>query len=192
MKKIAMFIAAALMLSGCAVSEPDLASKISREDAIRLYNGGIAEAEWLGKLDTISRNIPIDNACSVQLADGFLFYKTDLKDGERWVVDVIPTADAPDSMKALARSFRKSEEPTKEIWINAGVLMLNGESVTEEQLIAEADRLQSIPRSRRPLCRIAVGTSARAGDLMRIQGLLKTRGIDIETVYEENGSGSAQ
>lgn len=184
MKKFALFAAVVLTLSGCAFSQPDFAAKISREDAIRLYNGGIAEAEWLEKLDTISRNLPVDNASSVQLADGFLFYKTELKDGVPWVVDVVPTADAPESMKALARSFRKSAEPTKEIWLNDGVLMLNGEGIDEAQLIAEADRLQAMPRSRRPACRISVGTSARAGDLARITALLKKRGIEVETIYE--------
>ena len=85
MKKfvVSLLLAAGVCVSGCI--GPGLSGEMSREDAIRLYNGGVPEAAWLEELDTISRNLPMPDTKSVQLSDGFLFYKSAKKSGCPWM-----------------------------------------------------------------------------------------------------------
>lgn len=184
MKKYSLLAAFAFLLGGCADSASVPAAKISCEEAVRLYAGGIEETEWLKQLNATPRELEVPGAYSVRLHDGFLFYKTEAKDGITRITDVVPAADAPESLKSLARSFRRSVEAPKEIWINKGVLMLNGTAVSEEQLEREADRLQALPRSRRPLCKIYVGNTAASADWLRIAAILKKRGLVVESVRE--------
>lgn len=181
MKKYILLASLAVLFGGCTRSASVPAEKISREAAVRLYAGGIDEAEWLKQLNVTPRKLETPDAYSVRLHDGFLFYKTASENGVTRVTDVIPAADAPESLKSLARSFRKSVEAPKEIWINKGVLMLDGTAVSEEQLEREAERLQALPRSRRPICKIYVGSAAASGDWARIASIFKKRGLPVET-----------
>lgn len=143
MKKrlLLLLLAFPFFLGGCALTDPNLSASCSREDAIRLYNGDIAEAEWLERLDTISRPLPIPATSSVQLADGFLFYETELREGELRVVNVIPPADAPESLKQLAKSLRKNVPPAPPsndliVRITSDGFYLNGVRMSEEELCA--------------------------------------------------------
>lgn len=162
------------LLFGACTGGPDTVSELSREEAIRLYNGGIAEAEWLAKLNLI----PYGN--SAKLSDGFLFYKTEDRDGTAWITEIVPPVDAPAEMKALARSFRSRAEPTKEIHLKQNAIWLDGNIVTEDQLLAELQRLQGFPRSRRPNCRLIIEKNVDAATQSRIAGALKKSGITVE------------
>lgn len=184
MKKYILLAAFAFLLGGCTNADSVPGAKISREDAIRLYAGSINEAEWLKQLNVTPQKLEVPDAYSVRLQDGFLFYKTESENGITRITDIIPAADAPESLKSLARSFRKSVETPKEIWVNKGVLMLDGVAVSEEQLEREAERLQALPRSRRPICKIYIGNTAASADWTRIASIFKKRGIIVENSRE--------
>ena len=174
MKAFSLLFPFALLLGACAFGGPKAVSDYSREEAIRLYNGGIAEAEWLAKLNVERR------AQSVKLADGFIFYKTETRDSAEWVTEIALPVDAPAELKTLARSFRSQAEATKEICLSGDALWLDGTIVSEEQLAAEAKRLQAFPRSRRPHCRLVVEKGVDAEKQSRVRNLLKKSGIVIE------------
>lgn len=142
-----------LLLSGCSLFDPKLSSPLSREDALRLYNGEIVESVWIEQLDTVSRNLPIANTQSVQLADGFLFYETEVREGVSYVVDVIPPADAPESLKVFAASLcKKQPSLPKELHVRkrGGKLYLNGEAMSEEAVCAELRKFGQLPEGERP------------------------------------------
>lgn len=164
-----------LFLCACTIGEPKSVSELSREEAIRIYNGGIAEADWLAQLNVTA------NANAVRLSDGFIFYKTEDRDGVAWINAIILPVDAPEAVKTLARSFRQKAEPTKEICLNKDTIWLDGTIISEQQLRAEAERLQAFPRSRRPHCKLVIGDSVNIATESRIRGILKKSGIIIES-----------
>lgn len=169
------------LFCACASDGPRSVSEFSREDAIRLYDGGIAEADWLAQLN-VKRN-----ANSVRLADGFIFYKTEELNGIAWVNSIALPADAPETLKQLARSLRRKAEPSKEIYLNRKTIRLDGNVVSEQQLRDEIERLSAFPRSRRPHCRLLIGNSVPADTRSRIVALLKKSGILIESESQEAG-----
>lgn len=174
MKAFPFLLPIFLLLGACA-GGPKTVSELSREDAIRLYNGGIAEAEWLAQLNVVA------NSNSVKLADGFIFYETEERDGGKHITNIALPADAPAELKSLARSFRTKAEPTKEIHLKKEAIWLDGNPVTEEQLLTEAQRLQAFPRSRRPHCRLIIEAGVDADRQSRVSGLLKKSGIVIDS-----------
>lgn len=161
--------------SGCI--GPGLSGEMSREEAVRLYNGGIAEEKWLEELDTISRNLPMPDTKSVQLSDGFLFYKTSLCNGESWVVDVIPPVDAPEVLKNLARSLRKdAPEPVKFV-LDGNTLTRDGVPVSEAELRDFAKRTAALPEAQRPRADILAKATVYASDLSKVMKILKEEAL---------------
>lgn len=163
-----------LLLGACASDAPKTVSDASREEAIRLYDGGIAEADWLSRLQVAK------NTNSVKLADGFIFYETEQRGDAAWVTNIVLPIDAPENLKNLARSLRKTAEAPKELYLNGDTLWLDGSVVSEEQLLAEAKRLANFPRSRRPLCKLSIGKNVPSDLKSRVIGILKKSGIVIE------------
>ncbi|MBQ8723488.1 MAG: hypothetical protein IJY80_04300 [Opitutales bacterium] len=178
MKKIAvsLLLAAGACVSGCI--GPGLSGEMSREDAIRLYNGGISETAWLEELDTISRNLPMPDTKSVQLADGFLFYKTSLCNGEWWVTDIIPPADAPDSLKELAKSLRKGVPAPVVLVLDGTGLSRDGVPVSDDDLRALAAEIAKLPESQRPEIKISAKGNALAVDVSRILKIFAVAGVE--------------
>lgn len=177
MKKM---VASLLLATGACVSGcigPGLSGEMSREEAIRLYNGGIPEAAWLEQLDTISRNLPMPDTKSVQLADGFLFYRTDLIDGEAHVVDVVPPADAPDSLKDLAKSLSKAAPEPVVLIFDGKTLFLGDVPVDEEDLRALAEKTANTPGIRQAEVKISVKANVLASDLSKMLSALSETGI---------------
>lgn len=185
MKKTLLFLGASCAwLCGCAsLTGPNLAGELSREEAIRLYNGEIAESAWLEKLDTVSRNLPIADTCSVQLADGFLFYETQLREGERIVVNVIPPADAPEALKELAKSFRRSAPPPKRLSVCGNATALDGKPVSETELRTMLDATKTLPPRERPSWEILVAPQVRAAELAEYISMFEQKGIKPEIIY---------
>ena len=188
MKKfvVSLLLVAGVCVSGCI--GPGLSGEMSREDAIRLYNGGIPEAAWLEELDTISRNLPMPDTKSVQLSDGFLFYKTSLCNGEWWVTDIIPPADAPDSLKDLAKSLRKGTPAPVALVLDGNVLSRDGVPVSEADLRALAAVLAKLPESQRPEIKISAKTNVLAVDLYKILKTFEGSGIKNIKVYNETSA----
>lgn len=172
MKRIFSFfivsVSSAWLCACASLSGPNLAGELSREEAVRLYNGEIAESAWLEKLDTISRSLPIANTCSVQLADGFLFYETQLRDGERIVVNVIPPADAPESLKQLAASFRPKAPESRDLIVRCGngKFYLNDTPMSESELCDALRKAGSVPADKRPELRFS-GNNIGAADIAK-------------------------
>lgn len=177
MKAFFLLFPLAALLAACA-GGPKTVSELSREEAIRLYNGEIAETEWLAKLNVVA------DSNAVKLADGFLFYETKEHNGEKRIINIVLPADAPTELKSLARSLRTKAEPTKEIHLKKEAIWLDGNIITEEQLCAEARRLQTFPRSRRPHCRLLIDNGVDAEIRSRVSGILKKSGIVIEPATE--------
>lgn len=152
--------------SGCI--GPGLSGEMSREEAIRLYNGGIAEEKWLDELDTISRNLPMPDTKSVQLSDGFLFYKTSLCNGELWVSDVIPPVDAPEALKNLAKSLRKGAPAPVKFVLDGKELTRDGVPVSEAELRDFVKKTAALPESQRPSVEILAKETVLASDLSKV------------------------
>lgn len=191
MKKIAvsLLLAAGACVSGCI--GPGLAGEMSREDAIRLYNGGISETAWLEELDTISRNLPMPDTKSVQLADGFLFYKTSLCNGEWWVTDIIPPADAPDALKDLAKSLRKGAPAPVVLVLDGNAISRGGVPVPEADLRALAAEIATLPESQRPEVKISAKENALAVDLYKIVKIFENAGIKDVKIDNETPAGES-
>lgn len=163
---------------------PGLSSDFSREEALRLYDGGVFEEVWLDRLDTISRILPMPNTKSVQLADGFLFYETEMHDGEIWIANIIPPADAPESLKNLAKSLRKSPLPPIELVLSGNALTRNGVPADEAALRSLAENNAKLPPSQRAEIKISVKADVLAADLSVALEMLKKCGLaDVNVVY---------
>ena len=181
-KNIFLLSVVAALGAGCV--GPGLSSDISREEAVALYGGGIAEAAWLERLDTISRILPMPNTKSVQLADGFLFYETEIHEGTEWVANVIPPADAPESLKILAKSLRKSALPPIEFELSGKVLTRDGVPAGEAELRSLAENNAKLPPSQRAEIKISVKADVLAADLSGALEMLKKCGLaDVNVVY---------
>lgn len=177
-------LSAGLCVSGCL--GPGLSGDMSREQAIRLYDGGISEELWIEKLDTVSRNLPMPGVKSVQLADGFLFYKTELSDGMWMVTDVIPPADAPDALKALAKSLRKDAPKPLEFVLSSGVLFRDGAPVSEAELRESVAGWAKQPESQRPEIKILADKDARAADLSKFLKIFEHGNLaEVEVLFAE-------
>lgn len=168
--------ALALVSGLCACVGPGLTGTLTREQAIRLYAGGIDESDWLAALDTIPRPLPGGHN-AVQLTDGFLFYETELCDGKRRVTDVIPPADAPAALKELARSLRPERAPAQKLVVSENGLIFNGNAIDEETLAAEIKRLAALPEKSRPEIEIRVEENVRAMRLERIRKLFSDESL---------------
>lgn len=180
-----LFPILSLVVCGCtSIAGSALQSSYSREEAIRLYNGGIAHEEWTEALGTMSRPFPQPDTYSIQLSDGFLFYKTDVKDGEEWVVEVIPTADAPEELKILAQSFKPTIEPPPNVRLDGNVLTLNGVQVSNAAFSSELVRLSKLPKTQRPIVRLHIGKSTLAADSAKLGEQLKAHGLQVQVIYE--------
>lgn len=185
MNRHRLFPVLSLIACGCsAITGLALQSSYSREEAVRLYNGGVAHEEWTETLGAMCRPYPQPNTYSIQLSDGFLFYKTDLKDGVEWVVDVIPTADAPEELKILAQSFKPTVEPSPEVRLDGNVLTLNGTPISNEAFSAELMRLSKIPKTQRPVVYVAFGKATLASDAAKLSTQLRAYEIQAEISYE--------
>lgn len=181
MKKGAyFFVASTIFLVACASK---LSSSLSREEALRLYNGEILEAAWIGKLDTISRSLPFDNLKSVQLADGFLFYESEVRDGEIRVVNVLPPPDAPESLKNLAKSLRKNLPLPKKLFIDSEVLRLDGVRIAEKDLRILAADIRKLPAWKRPCWQISVSPKTLASELARLTKIFDENGLETQIAY---------
>ena len=190
MKKfvLGIVLSVSVCVSGCL--GPGLSGEMSREQAILRYNGGIAEDLWIEELDTVSRNLPMPGVKSVQLADGFLFYKTELSDGMWMVTDVIPPADAPDALKALAKSLRKDAPKPLEFVLSDGALFRNGVPVSVSELSALVADWAKLPESQRPEIKIFADRDARAADLSKFLKIFESGNLaEVEVLFaEEKGN----
>lgn len=181
MNKGAYFLAVPMaLLVACT---PNLSSSLSREEALHLYSGEIAEARWIETLDTISRSLPFDGLKSVQLADGFLFYETEMRDGEMCVVNVFPPADAPENLKTIAKSLRKNPPPPKKLFVGPGALCLDGVPLSAEDLQRIAGEVRDLPAWKRPLWQIAVNDKVLAADLAKILKIFEEVGLETQVSY---------
>lgn len=179
-----LFLLSCLAVSGVGCVGPGLSSDISREEAVALYGGGIAESVWLERLDTIARILPMPNTKSVQLADGFLFYETEIHEGIEWVANVIPPADAPETLKKLAKSLRKPELPPVEFELSGKVLTRGGVPADETGLRRLAENNATLPPSQRAEIKIFVQAEVLAADLSNALEMLKKCGLaDVDVVY---------
>lgn len=154
----------------CACVGPGLTGTMTRERAIKLYNGGIDEADWLAALDTIPRPLPGGHN-AVRLPDGFLFYETELRDGKRRVTEIVPPADAPAELKELAQALNPKREPKQTLSVSENGMSLNGNAIDEAALAAEAKRLGALPENARPEIEIRVVGNVLAVRLERIRKL---------------------
>ena len=181
MNKGAYFLTVPMAL--LAACTPNLSSSLSREEALHLYSGEIAEARWIETLDTISRSLPFDGLKSVQLADGFLFYETEMRDGEMCVVNVFPPADAPENLKTIAKSLRKNPPPPKKLFVGTGTLCLDGQPLSAEELRQTAGEIRDLPAWKRPLWQIAVSDKILAADLAKILKIFEENGLETQLSY---------
>ena len=182
MNRGAYFLAVPVVL--LAACTPKLSSSLSREEALHLYCGEISEARWIEQLDTISRNLPFNNLKSVQLADGFLFYESELRDGEMRVVNVFPPPDAPEELKAIAKSLQKNPPPApKKLYVGDGILRLDGASVSIEDLQRIAGEIRDIPAWKRPLWQVDVNDKVLAAELAKVQKVFEENGLETKLSY---------
>lgn len=170
----------AVLLAACASK---LSSPLSREEALHLYGGEISELRWIESLDTISRGLPFGGLKSVQLADGFLFYETEIRDGEMRVVNVFPPPDAPEALKNIAKSLRKAPPAPKKLFVDTEALCLDGTRLSIEDLQKLTGEIRELPAWKRPLWQIDVSDKVLAAELAKVLKIFEEAGLETQVTY---------